>query len=366
MISVVLPNLQGGGAEKVAINLANTWASWGFLVEFVLMERRGEFLDLVDSRVKIHDLNCQRIRQVPVALWGYLRRRRPDITLVNMWPLTSVATLSWWLAGVPGKLFLCEHVGLSYYFKSNLSITVVIARWLLHISHSHVSGLVTVSAGAGLDLSQMARLPKKKISVIYNPVVRVNPRKRYHSLEMSVRSSLWGGRFRIYMLSVGNLSEVKNHRLLLRAFSRIFGDLEAGLVILGEGGLRSVLEQDIHDLGLSGKVLMPGFQADPSRWYAAADLFLLSSNFEGFGNVIVEALAYGIPIVSTDCPHGPAEILEYGRYGELVPVHNDEDFASGIRRAVLRQWDRQSLQRRALEFSIPKQAQAYLNLFNTS
>lgn len=362
-IAIVLPNLQGGGAEKVAVNLANTWVSWGLAVEFVLMKRKGEFLELVDSRVTIHDLTCQRVRQVPIALRHYLRSRKPTITIVNMWPLTSIATLSWWLAGSPGKFFVCEHVGLSWHVKRDLNIPSVFVRWILYISHSHVTGVVTVSAGAARDLAQMARIPREKISVIYNPVAIVNSNVGNVSRKLSQRSYLWGGRFRTNMLTVGNLKEVKNHRLLLRAFSSVASDLDAGLVILGEGSLRPILEQDIHDLDLSGKVLMPGFEMDPSRWYASADLFLLSSDFEGFGNVIVEALAHGLPVVSTDCPHGPAEILERGRYGELAPVGNAEEFALAIRRSLSRDWNRETLRERALDFSIPKQAQAYLDLF---
>ena len=151
---------------------------------------------------------------------------------------------------------------------------------------------------------------------------------------------------------------------MLHAFAQVASELDAGLVILGEGGLRATLEQDVQDLGLQGRVVLPGFHGDPTPWYQAADLFVLSSDFEGFANVVAEALACGTPVVSTDCPYGPAEILEHGRYGELVPVGDAVALAAGMRRAVRLLWDREALQRRALDFSIPRQAKMYLEWFN--
>lgn len=362
----ILPSLQGGGAERVAINLANSWASSGHQVEFVLMERRGEFLDVVDPSIAIHSLDCTRFRQVPMQLTRYLRECQADVTLVHMWPLTSAAVLAWRLAGKPGKLFLCEHTSLSDHVRRDLSTPLPIVQAVLGLSHSRATGVVTVSSGAAQDLAMLAGLSERQVECIYNPVVAAELPAVSLKPDAMVRNQLWGGCFLTHLISVGSLKASKNYRLLLQAFAQLAPELDAALVILGEGGLRATLEQDVQDLGLQGRVVLPGFHADPTPWYQAADLFVLSSDFEGFANVVAEALACGTPVVSTDCPHGPAEILQHGSYGELVPVGDVDALAAGIRRAVSRPWDRQELQRRALDFSIPRQAQAYLDLFNRS
>lgn len=363
LILQVLPSLQGGGAERVAINLANTWLSWGHQVEFVLMERRGEFLDVVDPNISIHSLDCTRIRQVPSRLTRYLRQRQPDVTLVHMWPLTSVAVLAWRLAGKPGKLLLCEHTSLSDHVRRDLSTPLPFVKALLALSHLRATGVAAVSSGAAQDLAKLAGLSEQQVEVIHNPVVSPELPDISHYPDPQVRNQLWDGLFRTHLVSAGSLKASKNYHLLLQAFAQVAQELDAGLVILGEGGMRAMLEKEVRDLGLQGRVILPGFHPNPTPWYQASDLFVFSSDFEGFANVLAEALACGTPVVSTDCPHGPAEILEYGRYGELVPIRDCDALAAGIRRALRRSWDRQALQCRALDFAIPKQSKAYLDWF---
>ena len=364
MISILLPDLEGGGAERVAVNLANVWSSWGHQIEFVLMERRGAFLSAVAPSIAIHSLGCPRIRQVPYTLSCYLRTRRPAVLLANMWPLTSAAILSWWLSGRPGKIFLCDHVLLSEHVRRDLHVPLWAVKSLLRLTYPSAKGVITVSQGVAKDLVALTGLPEGMVQVIYNPVVSPAVSILSSHKDSIDRVGLWGGRFRKHILSVGSIKAQKNHRMLLHAFSLVALELDASLVILGEGDLRAALEQDIINLGLVGRVVMPGFHLDPTPWYKAADLFVLSSDFEGFANVLAEALAWGIPTLSTDCPYGPSEILECGRYGVLVPVGDTDAFAFGMRKALTIDWNRHELQGRALEFSIPKQARAYLDFFN--
>lgn len=360
----ILPSLEGGGAERVAINLANTWASWGYQVEFLLMERRGELLDDVDQTIAIHSLDCKRFHQVPLRLARYLRHRKPYFILVHMWPLTSAAVLAWRLAGKQSKLFLCEHTSLSNHVKQDLTTPLPLVQMFLHLSHTRANGVAAVSTGAAKDLAQLAGLREQQVAVIHNPVVSAQLPNITQYPDPQARRKLWRGRFRTHFLSVGSLKASKNYHLLLQSFAQVASVLNAALVILGEGSLRAELEHQVHDLGLHGRVVMPGFEADPTPWYCQADLFVLSSNFEGFANVVAEALACGTPVVSTDCPHGPAEILDYGRHGELVPMGDIAALSAGMTRALGRSWDRRALQHRALDFSIPRQAKTYLDWFN--
>jgi len=360
----ILPNLAGGGAEKVAINLSNYWESLGFDVGFALMSVEGVLVDSVRPTIKIDDLGCDRIREVPFRLAAYLKSRPPKIILVHMWPLTSAAILGWYFAGKPGKLFVCEHIGLTTHTRRDLSTPMPVLRATLLLSHTQANGVVAVSVGAARDLARLSCLQERRVNVIYNPVVEAELPVLSQRHDTHFRQTAWGGFFRNHFITVGALKSQKNHRLLLHAFAQIALDLDAALVILGEGCLRAELEQLVHELGLQGRVILPGFHADPTPWYQAADLFVLSSDFEGFANVVAEALACGTPVVSTDCPYGPSEILEQGCYGELVPVRDVDALAAGILRAIARPWDRQALQRRALDFSIPTQAHTYLDLFN--
>jgi len=363
MISILIPNLRGGGAEKIVVNLANSWVSMGYKVELVLMERRGHLLGALNDDIKIYSLDCKRFRGVPYALAQYLRRNQPEVILAHMWPLTSLAVLSWFIAGQAGKLFLCEHVGLSCHVKRDLRLPIFFVQTILRLGHSRATGVIAVSEGVANDLAVLAGLPKQRVHTIYNPVVDNVYPKALHHVDLLTKRKLWNGSFRTHLVTVGTLKEQKNHRLLLKAFVEVAHDLDAALVILGEGHLRSILEQDIVNLGLVGRVIMPGFFEDPSPWYKAADLFVLSSDFEGLPTVLIEALAYGTPIVSTNCPHGPAEILEHGYYGLLVPLGDSDALADAMRAACNCSWKPASLQERALDFSITRQARAYLQLF---
>ena len=162
---------------------------------------------------------------------------------------------------------------------------------------------------------------------------------------------------------MGTLKEQKDHRTLIRAFARLSRDFNAKLTILGEGPLRAGLESLIAELGLQSRVSMPGFVVDPYPWLRSADLFVLSSQYEGFGNVIVEALECGVPVVSTDCPSGPAEILENGRYGRLVPVDDVVALATAMSASLAELHDREKLMKRATAFSVRNISDQYLSYF---
>ncbi len=178
---------------------------------------------------------------------------------------------------------------------------------------------------------------------------------------MEIADALWNCPPGDRILTVGSLKDQKNHSLLLRAFARTPGT-RSRLMLLGQGENEGILRAVASDLGISDRIIFAGFHRDPSPFYATADLFVLSSDYEGFGNVIVEALACGCPVVSTDCPSGPAEILENGRFGRLVPVGDAEALAVAISEALAAEHDRELLRRRAEDFSPERAADKYLAL----
>jgi len=359
-ILILLPDLNGGGAERLHIQLANYWHHQGIAVDFVLMSRRGDLINLVADGVGIIELGATRIRQVVLPLVFYLRKTRPDIFLVAMWPLTSIALLAWYIAGKPGRIFLSDHAHLSVACAAETNTHPWLLAGAIACSYPWAHGIIAVSEGVKQDLCRMGRLSDSQVRVIYNPAATGVDA---HRMLIPASQKLWGEGFEFHILSVGTLKAQKDHATLIRAFALLPEFLNAKLIILGEGQLREELEELIGELQLQNKVEMPGFVIDPSPWFRSADLFVLSSRYEGFGNVIVEALEFGVPVVSTDCPSGPAEILDHGRYGKLVPVSNHVSLAAAMTASYFEEHEYTSLLERAKNFSLERISAQYLDYF---
>jgi glycosyltransferase involved in cell wall biosynthesis len=207
-------------------------------------------------------------------------------------------------------------------------------------------------------MSRLAWLDPASGYVIHNPV----PTRAKPSAQAMVDAeALWGVRPGARILSVGSLKAAKNQGLLMRAFSRIESP-EARLMLVGVGQEELALRALARELGLEDRVKFAGFRNDPTPFYMTADLFVLTSDREGFGNVIVEALSSGTPVVSTNCPAGPTEILENGRWGRLVPVGDVEGLATAMREALAAEHNREALKRRAADFAPSIAAEKYLDL----
>ena len=356
-IAILLPDLRGGGAERLHILLANHWHAQGIKVDFVLMRRHGELLGLLPEGIGIFDLSADRIRNAIVPLSRYLRKSRPDIIIAAMWPLTSAAVLSWRLAGKPGRLYLSDHIQLSISCVQELKISPWYLGAVMRLTYPAASGLIAVSEGVKQDMCRLGGFADSQVRCIYNPAaIGVSSQ----SEPKNARQRMWGAGFDHHILSTGTLKAQKDHATLIRAFGLLPASLHAKLTILGEGALRPELEALVQQLGLQGRVAMPGFVVDPYPWYRTADLFVLSSRWEGFGNVIVEALECGVPVVSTDCQSGPAEILENGRIGKLVPIQDPVALAAGMATSLTEPVDRDLLMRRARDFSVSAIADQYL------
>ena len=334
--------------------LAKYWAAQGLRVEFVLHQARGELLGQLPAECTVVDLGAARVRHAFWPLVRYLKREQPDVLLAAMWPLTVIAPLAARLAGFKGRLLVSEHEPLSLAYAHKGGLHHAVLRLSQRLLYPLADARVAVSAGVADDLAALSGLPRSQFTVIYNPAalgrVPATPTARPVALP---------GHAGPVLLSVGTLKRVKRFDVLINAFARLTDFPEAVLCIVGEGEERTSLEELIAALGLNGRVLLPGYAPDPSIWYAHADLFVLSSDYEGFGNVIVEALEYGLPVVSTDCPVGPREILEDGKYGKLVSVGNPDAMAEAMKDFLRAKHDRETLKRRAQEFTIEKAADQY-------
>jgi glycosyltransferase involved in cell wall biosynthesis len=302
---------------------------------------------------RVVDLGAPRLRQAWPALHRYLRREQPNALLAAMWPLTVVVALARVTAARGARLVMSDHNTLSRQYAGRGCLHRVFLRVSMAAGYRWANARVAVSSGVADDLAALSGIRRAQFEVIYNPVPM-----RLEGAQLAA----WGGHCGARLISVGALKRQKNHALLIRAFSHLTRELDATLVILGEGDLRGELETLVKAKGLEGRVLMPGFVDNPAPWYRTADLFVLSSDYEGFGMVIVEALACGVPVISTDCPSGPAEILENGRYGRLVPIGDEHALARAIGEELGSAHDREALKHRAADFAPGVAAEAYLRL----
>ena len=357
---MLLPDLRGGGAERVSLDLAHEFARAGHEVEFVLMQARGELLEEAQAAFPVHDLGCTRARQVPVALARHLRRHRPDAVLAAMWPLTVIAPLAQRLSGHRCKVLVSEHNTLSVQYAERGRLHHVIMRATMAVGYRLATRRVGVSSGVVKDIRSLSGLGPDAFDVIHNPVP---PRPDPPASALQEAEALWSGPAGARIVTVGSMKKQKNHPLLLRAFARL-GRPDARLMFVGDGAGRDALLSLARELGVADRVILAGFQSDPTAFYQTADLFALSSDYEGFGNVIVEAMACGTPVVSTDCPSGPGEILDGGRYGRLVPVGDAGALAGGIEASLGETPDRDTLIRRAGDFAPQVAAGKYLDLLS--
>lgn len=358
-IAILLPDLHAGGAERVCVNLANELARRGFSVDLVLMQAQGALLHQVDVGVRVVDLRASRVRNSVRPLAAYMARYRPTALLANMWPLPVIALVARTLARCRTRIIGVAHTTWSRSELFAVPSTRVAIKLSMRLFYPRLDGMVGVSNGVAHDLSRISGLPRERITTIYNPIAGAPPKAS--PPEVLPKDWAEGGHAKV--LAVGTLKAIKDFPTLLHAFARLRETRDARLLILGEGDERNRLEGLVAALGLGEFVTMPGFALDTRPYYAAADLFVLSSTGEGLPTVMVEALEQGIPVVSTDCPSGPREILEDGKYGTLVPVGDVQALANAMEGALSRKHDREALKRRAQDFHVDKAVNAYLDLF---
>ena len=360
MISILLPDLSSGGAERVNLDLAHEFVRTGHDVEFVLMQARGELLEEARASFSIIDLASPRARSLPLALVRYLRRRRPDALLAAMWPLTAIAPLAQRLSGHSCKVLVSEHGILSGEYRDWGKSHRLLLRLSTSLGYRNVNFRIGVSAGVAADMAFLSGMRSDAFEVVHNPVP---PRAVPEQATLDIADRLWSGPRGARILTVGTMKAVKNQALLLRAFA-LLERPDARLMFVGDGDAREALLSLARDLGVADRVIFAGFHPDPIPFYNTADLFVLSSNYEGFGNVIVEALSCGTPVVSTDCPSGPAEILENGKWGRLTPVGDANVLAEAMRASLEDGHDTAALKRRAADFAPEIAARKYLDLLD--
>jgi glycosyltransferase involved in cell wall biosynthesis len=330
-IAFFLPSLVGGGAERVTVNLVQGMTDRGLPVDLVLAAARGPFLTQVPPAARLIDLRAGRILKSTLPLTGYLRRERPRVLISSMSHTNLAALWAARLAGGKTPVVVTEHNTRSQAAQQEGAVERGLWPYLLRTFYPWAASVVAVSRDAADDFAIAAGLPRERVEVVYNPVITPQ------LLELARRAPdhPWFGPGQPpVILAVGRLTRQKDFPTLLRAFAEVRRGREVRLVILGEGEEREALTALIGELGVSDAVDLPGFRENAMAHMAAAAMFVLSSAWEGLPTVLIEALAAGARVVSTDCPSGPREILQDGRLGALVPVGNAGALAAAMRNAL--------------------------------
>lgn len=356
-LTILLTDLRPGGAERVCVNIANAMVERGYQVEFVLLQAKGDLLPDLNRVVKVIDIKQTRLRNSLIPLVRYLKENKPDAVLANIWPLTVISVVARFLSNTACRLVVAEHTTWSRSELLKPFGNSLIIKQSMKMFFPHADRVIAVSKGAADDLAEFASVKRELIDVIYNPISGNKP-KSIAACDATLCGGWLSGHHK-KIIAVGTLKEIKDYPTLLKAFSIVLKSVNARLLILGEGEMRESLQKLINDLGLLDFVIMPGFVKDPTPYFQQADLHVLSSTGEGFANVIVEALAVGTPVVSTDCPSGPREILEDGKYGRLVPVADSVALAHAMIEALSVVHDTDALKSRAMDFSIGKSVDRY-------
>jgi glycosyltransferase involved in cell wall biosynthesis len=360
-LAVLISFSGAGGVERMIMNLLPAFLQTGMAVDLLAVLRKPapELIRLNGSGLRVLDLGVGHTALAVPGLVRYLKTERPFALLAAKDRAIRAAVLAKRLSRVETRLVGRLGTHLSAAMANKPALVRWARQWPMREMYSAVDRIVAVSDGVAEDTRQLAKLPPEKIVVIRNPVItpqmleksRMSPdHPWFESPEVPV------------ILGAGRLTRQKDFATLIRAFARVRAVLDSRLVILGEGRSRPVLEKLIADLGIADAVSLPGHVTNPYAYMARSSLFALSSAWEGSPNVLTEALALGTPVVSTDCPSGPREILRDGRYGPLVPVGDVERLADAMLGTLRSPPESRLLREAAAEYTVERSSARYLEV----
>ncbi|KST66012.1 glycosyltransferase [Mastigocoleus testarum] len=363
-IAIFLRDLEGGGIQKTIVNLINAMVDKNIIPDLLLTSARGSFLKEVSSEVRLINLNSKKLFLSIPKLTNYLKKEKPDVLLSANFNGNIAAFIARHLARIPTSLFMTAHNTLSIDKYSMPLYTRIPILSLMRWTYPFGDILVSASEGTARDLEIELGLKKGSVNVLYNPVIND---EIFQQAEEPNEHPWFNPDQPPVFLTVGRLNKQKNHKNLITAFADLRSRREARLMILGEGELRTELESLTKKLGIESDVFMPGFIDNPYSYMSRANAFVLSSDYEALPTVLIEAMACGCPVISTNCPHGPVEILKEGKYGFLVPENDSIALARGMEKMLEQPVISNNLLiQRAKDFSTEKIVSKYLELMRLS
>lgn len=358
-IVVLIRAFDGGGAQRDTVLLCNALAAKGITPTILTLMGDGPLRSLLDPAIRVVELSGEKLRYAVPGLRRTIRTLAPGVVFsseaaLNLCALIAVHTLPW--RDRP-KLVLREVSSPLLAQHSDPYLQNRVAYRLLRLFYRRADRIVALTEGDRRDLARIFSIPENIISVMRTNAV-IPP-------AMERRLSQWDGetgRERDLIVCIGRLSPEKDHRTLLRAMTLMPPHRPWRLAIVGDGPERAALEAWVRANGLSGRVAFTGYSADPFGWLMRARVAILPSAHEGLPCVLMEALACGTPVVSTDCSYGPRDILQNGRYGTLTPVGDAPAMAAAIAAALDQVPDRRFLMTRGLDYTAAKAANRFLEI----
>lgn len=352
LLAFFIPDLSVGGAEQVAITIANGLATRGYDVDLLLSRASGELRSELSEQVSIVELPPSTTPVVGVAahlpfLVTYLNKHKPAALFPHLEHPSIVSLAINRFLDIDTTVIPTQHSAFGHEVEATPKDQIV--RRIVPRLYPASDQIVSVSEGVADSLTDGTPVERSDISVLYNPVDVEQIRER---ASQTVDHDWVENGDRDVVLFVGRHARQKNLDRWVRAFEKVVSrNSNARAIIAGKGPCRAQVQAMIERLGLSDVVSLPGFVDNPYRYMAKSDVFLLSSRYEGLPTVLIECLAVGCPVVSTDCPSGPREILSDGEYGTLVPVDDVDGLANAVRDTLADSPDSNQLRSRADDFS---------------
>ena len=336
-IAFIMPDLDGGGLQRIALNLLQGFAMEEIPLDLVVANEKGQFKQMIPSGVRVIDLKIpiqprfSSVIKVIFPLVNYLRKEKPEILVCHLFTSNVVAAIAKIIALSPVKLAFVEHISLADKKNRTNTLQEKLLPLAMHWLYPTVDAVIAVSKGLARELESYLHLKADSIKTIYNPVLASNLLVK---AEAQVEHPWFKDGELPVILGVGRLVKQKDFATLIRAFAIVRQLQPARLVILGKGELKEKLMVLARELGVKNDVEFLGFVENPYSYMVRSSVFVLSSIQEGLPTGLIEAMALGTTVVSTNCPSGPNEILANGKYGELVPVGDSQAMATAILRVL--------------------------------
>ena len=387
-ITFFIGTLAGGGAERVILNLTREFIRNGITIDLLVTKFKGPLTTLVPDSVNVIELEkssradvAKVVFKLPLSAWyaalvwlfidgpkvirrlpaliDYLNHSSPDVVLSTLDAVNICLLWAKYLSHSESRfiirqaIFHSQQVNHAQSIFAGKLLTRLVKKW-----YPSADKIISLTNQMAEDLQESCNIPAAKINTVYNPVDIDAILARRNEAPENLPQLTSGAAM---IMAAGRLCKQKNFPALLQAIRVLKPRRKVALVILGEGPDRPLLEKVIEDLRLKDNVHLLGHVKNPYAYMTQADVFVLTSLWEGLPNVIIEALACGCRVVSTDCPSGPGEILQQGKYGKLVPLNDVMALANAIDDSLKENIDRQAVFSRAKDFSLQKISRQYIS-----
>lgn len=355
-------SLNGGGAERTTVNIINNLNKDKYNIILVLgTNKNNDYGELIDDKVKIHILKSAKLRYCLFKLNKVIREEKPDLLFSTINSNNIILLLA--------KLLFFKSIPVVVRETSNRTksgkVNFVNRLLTSYLYNKFSSKIIALSNGVRDDLINNFYIDKNKVKVIYNPVeidkIKKMSKEKVYDFEKRSNEKV--------VIAVGRLVDAKDYETLFRAFKLVLEKVNSRLIVLGKGPLESDLKHFSKTLGIEKFINFMGFKSNPYKYMEKADVFVLSSKWEGFGHVIVEAMATETPVISTNCQSGPSEIIGKNENGMLVPVGDPKKLANAIvtllnDRKLMMQYITKG-KKRALDFNASIIVKEYEDLFDS-